>query len=125
MKTQFLLLLITLTTFSVYSQKQFEGSWTTPTSDYVTIISVGEYGVSNVVNYDFKEDIEIVEKIIKRGKNRFKTQIFNNENGYMVTISYKLKDPNTIICKFKGDLKDRLVYSRVFDDKFNKNTLNE
>ena len=26
MKTQFLLLLLTLTTFSVYSQKQFEGS---------------------------------------------------------------------------------------------------
>jgi hypothetical protein len=69
MKTQFLLLLVTLTTFSVYSQKQFEGSWTTPTSDYVTIISVGEYGVSNVVNYDFKEDGAIVERIIKRRKN--------------------------------------------------------
>lgn len=64
MKTQFLLLLLTLTTFSVYFQKQFEDSWTTPTSDYVTIISVGEYGVSNVVNYDFKEDSAIVERII-------------------------------------------------------------
>ena len=120
MKTQFLLLLITLTTFSVYSQKQFEGSWTTPTSDYVTIISVGEYGVSNVVNYNFKENNEIVERIIKRGKDRFKTQLFNKENGYMVTISYKLQDPNTIICKFKGDFKGRLVYSRVFDYKSNK-----
>jgi hypothetical protein len=59
MKTHFLLLLTTLTTFSICSQKQFEGSWTTPTSDYVTVISVGEYGVSNVVNYNFKEDDEI------------------------------------------------------------------
>ncbi len=117
MKNHFLLLLGTLTTFSVYPQKQFEGSWTTPTSDYVTIISVGEYGVSNVVNYNFKENNEIVERIIKRGKDRFKTQLFNKENGYMVTISYKLLDPNTIICKFKGDYKDRLTYSRVFDDK--------
>ena len=120
MKTHFLFLLLTLTTFSVYSQKQFEGSWTTPTSDYVTIISVGEYGVSNVVNYNFKDDTEIVERIIKRGKNRFKTQLLNRDNGYMVTISYKLQDPNTIICKFKGDFKDRLIYSRVFDDKSNK-----
>ena len=72
MKNHFLLLLVTLTTFSVYPQKQFEGSWTTPTSDYVTIISVGEYGVSNVVNYNFKENNEIVERIIKRGKDRLK-----------------------------------------------------
>ena len=30
MKSHFLLLLLTMISFSVYSQKQFEGSWTTP-----------------------------------------------------------------------------------------------
>lgn len=63
------------------------------------------------------EDDEIVERNIKRWKYKYKAQLFNKENGYMVIISYKLQDPNTIIYKFKVYFKDRLIYRRVFDDK--------
>lgn len=63
------------------------------------------------------EDDEIVERNIKRWKYKYKAQLFNKENGYMVITSYKLQDPNTIIYKFKVYFKDRLIYRRVFDDK--------
>jgi len=101
----------------IYAQESFGGSWTTPTSKYITVIYEGEYGVRNIENINTFNDTTIEETIIKKNKNTFITHIFNKNNGYTVTVKYKLKDKNTIICKFKGDLNTTLIYKRLFANK--------
>jgi len=105
MKKLFLALLFNLITLTAFGQDDF---------------SVGDYGVSQVVNYNpWNEDV-IEEKIIKRNKYTFITHLFNKRNGYSVKVKYKLKDKNNLICKFTGDLKKTVHLTRYKFDLNNK-----
>jgi hypothetical protein len=101
----------------IYAQECFEGSWVTPTSEYVTIIYEGEYGVRRVVNKNVYDGYLIEEVIVKKNKKTFTTKIQNYSNGYFVTIKYKIKDKNTLICRFKGDFNKTLEYKRLIINK--------
>lgn len=101
----------------IYAQESFEGSWVTPKSKYITVIYEGEYGVKDIVNINTVNSTTIEETIIKKNKNTFTTRVFNKNNGYIVTVKYKLKDKNTIACKFKGDINTTLIYKRLFANK--------
>jgi hypothetical protein len=101
----------------IYAQESFEGSWVTPKSKYIVVIYEGEYGVRDVVNVNTVNSTTIEETIIKKTKNTFTTKVFNKNNGYTVTVKYKLKDQNILICKLKGDMNTKLTYKRLFANK--------
>ena len=112
MKNLFLVLSFILISVSTYSQDNFSGWWQSKTSKYITMIYVGCYGVSAVVNYSPSTDNTIHEEIIKRNKKTFVTRLFNPANGYLVEVKYKLKDKNNLICKFSGDLNKTIHLTR-------------
>ena len=104
-----LVLFITLTS---KAQEQFEGIWVSEGSTFKTTIITSEYAVLKVFNFSFVEDKIINEKIIKQSKNIFTTALYNKSNGYSVEIKYKLKDDNTLICYFNGDLNKKIKLTR-------------
>ena len=53
-----------------------------------------------------------MKKIIKQSKSNFTTELYNKSNGYSVKIKYKLKDDNTLICYFSGDLNKKITLTR-------------
>ena len=66
MKTHLSIIILFVISYSLPAQDEFSGWWESKTSKYVTIIHVGEYGVSSVINYNpFNENI-LEERIIKR-----------------------------------------------------------
>ena len=83
------------------------------------MIYTGEYGVSQVMNYNPFNDSYVEEKIIKKNKNTFVTTLFNPENGYFVKIKYKLKDKDNLICKYSGDYNKTLRLTRYKFDFLN------
>jgi len=117
MKNIILAIAFCFSSMCAFAQKSFEGSWVTPTSKYVTVIYEGQYGVRDIKNINTVSEAAIEETIIKKNKNTFVTRVFNRNNGYTVTVKYKLKNENTIICKFKGDINTTLVYKRLFANK--------
>ena len=120
MKNLFLALLFNLISITSFSQNNFKGWWECKVSEYITIISTGEYGVSQVINYNPFKDSYVEEKIIKKNKSTFITHLFNKRNGYSVKVKYKLKDKNNLICKFTGDLKRTVYLTRYKFDLNNK-----
>lgn len=117
MKNIILAIAFCLSSAFIYAQESFEGSWVTPTSKYITVIYEGEYGVRDIKNINTVNDATTEETIIKKNKNTFVTRVFNKDNGYTVTVKYRLKNKNTIICKFKGDINTTLIYKRLFANK--------
>lgn len=120
MKTRLSILASIIFSFSLSAQDEFGGWWESKTSEYVTIIHVGEYGVASVINYNpFNENV-LEERIIKRNKNSFTTYLFNPENGYSVKVKYKMKDKDNLTCKFTGDLKRTVHLKRSKRESTNK-----
>lgn len=106
------LLLILFSTFT-FAQIKFQGWWHNPEQEnYITIIEETDFGVISVVNFDPFENHYIQEQIVERSKNTFTTHIYRPENGWTVTIKYKLKSKNRLICKFTGDYNETLIYRR-------------
>ncbi len=119
MKNLFLALLFNLISITSFSQDDFKGWWECKVSEYITMIYTGEYGVSQVMNYNPFNDSYVEEKIIKKNKNTFVTTLFNPENGYFVKIKYKLKDKDNLICKYSGDYNKTLRLTRYKFDFLN------
>ena len=116
-----LLLLKILFSIFTFAQGKFQGWWHNPEQEnYITIIEETDFGVISVVNFDPFEDHYIQEQIVKRSKKTFTTHIHRPENGWTVTIEYKLKSKNRLICKFTGDYNETLIYKRY---KFPKQKL--
>ena len=111
MKKLFITILL-LTSLTSSSQEQFEGIWVSKTSTFKTTIITSEYAILKVFNFSFVEDKIINEKIIKQSKSNFTTVLYNKSNGYSVKIKYKLKDDNTLICYFSGDLNKKITLTR-------------
>jgi hypothetical protein len=38
--------------------------------------------------------------------------LYNKSNGYSVEIKYKLKDDNTLVCYFSGDLNKKITLTK-------------
>jgi hypothetical protein len=111
MKNLFITILL-ITSFICSSQEQFEGIWVSETSTFKTTIITSEYAILKVFNFSFVEDKIINEKIIKQSKNIFTTMLYNKSNGYSVEIKYKLKDDNTLVCYFSGDLNKKITLTK-------------
>ena len=111
MKNLFITILL-ITSFICSSQEQFEGIWISKTSTFKTTIITSEYAILKVFNFSFVEDKIINEKIIKQSKSRFTTVLYNKSNGYSVEIKYKLKDDNTLVCYFSGDLNKKITLTK-------------
>jgi hypothetical protein len=105
--------LLLILSINLSAQQEFNGMWTSDTSSYITNIIASEYSVLKVINISFPEERVIHENIISKTKDSFKTTLINEDNGYNVIISYKLKDINHIVCAYKGDLKRTVLLTRL------------
>jgi hypothetical protein len=94
--------LLLIFSLSTQAQQQFEGTWTSDTSSYTTVIIASEYAILKVFNFSFEEDSYIEEKVINQQSDSFETKLYNAENGYEVFIKYYFIE-NEMYCEFSGD----------------------
>ena len=104
MKNLIIALFITLTSFTVKAQEQFNGIWQSEGTDYLKTILASEYSVLNCYNTSFIEYDIIIEEIITKEKNKFTTELYNPDNGYRVSIEYTLINKDSISSKYTGDV---------------------
>ena len=113
--TRLFIALSFLVTFSTLTaQEDFNGMWESEDSSYITTIIASEYKVLSVFNTSFLEYRVITEDIISRNKNKFTTELNNEQNGYSVTIEYTLKNQNTLVLKYSGDLEGEYLLTRYY-----------
>lgn len=112
MKNIILAIAFCFSSMCAFAQNQFKGAWVSDESNYITNINANYFGVSSVTNFNPLTGKIIKEKITSHGKNKFTTELFNESNGYSVTIEYKMKHKDTLICKFKGDLNKKITHVR-------------
>ncbi|HUV84851.1 MAG TPA: hypothetical protein VMV86_04030 [Methanosarcinales archaeon] len=87
--------------------------WESEDSSYLTTIIASEYKVLSVFNTSFVEHRVITEDIVNRSKNKFTTELNNQQNGYSVTIEYSLKNIDVIVCAYSGDLQGNFILTRL------------
>ena len=114
MKKLFITLLLLFTFSILTAQENFNGIWGSDDTSYMTTIIASEYKVLNVFNTSFVEHRVITENIISRGKNKFTTELNNEQNGYSVIIEYILKDKNTLTLKYSKDLEAEYTLTRLY-----------
>ena len=114
MKKLFITLSLLFTFSILTAQEDFNGIWGSEDSSYITTIIASEYKVLSVFNTSFLEYRVITEDIISRDKNKFTTELNNEQNGYSVTIEYTLKDKNTLILKYTKDLEGEYILTRLY-----------
>ena len=108
MKNLLLVLALATTLLSSAQINKMEGSWVSETSSYVmTILTDGSKPIK-IFNTSFSENRVIEENIISSDKTSFTTKLYNSDNNYSVSVKYVLKDSNTILCYYTGDL-NRIV----------------
>ena len=113
MKKLFITLSLLFTFSILTAQEDFNGMWGSEDSSYITTIIASEYKVLNVFNTSFVEHRVITEDIISRDKNKFTTELNNEQNGYSVTIEYTLKNQDTLILKYSKDLEGEYILTRL------------
>jgi len=113
MKKLFITLLLLFTFSILTAQEDFNGMWESEDSSYLTTIIASEYKVLSVFNTSFVEHRVITEDIVNRSKNKFTTELNNQQNGYSVTIEYTLKNKDTLILKYSKDLEGEYILTRL------------
>ena len=113
MKKLFITLSLLFTFSILTAQEDFNGIWGSDDTSYMTTIIASEYKVLSVFNTSFLEYRVITEDIISRDKNKFTTELNNEQNGYSVTIEYTLKNQNTLILKYSKDLEGEYILTRL------------
>ena len=113
MKKLFITLLLLFTFSILTAQEDFNGMWESEDSSYLTTIIASEYKVLSVFNTSFVEHRVITEDIVNRSKNKFTTELNNQQNGYSVTIEYSLKNIDVIVCAYSGDLQGNFILTRL------------
>ena len=93
--------------------EKMEGSWVSETSSYVMTIITDGYRPVKVFNTSFYENNFIEEYIVSSDGETFKTKLHNPDNNYHVDIKYILKDSNTMICKYTGDLNKTVTVKKL------------
>ena len=114
MKKLFITLSLLFTFSILTAQEGFNGMWESEDSSYITTIIASEYKVLSVFNTSFLEYRVITEDIISRDKNKFTTELNNEQNGYSVIIEYILKDKDTLILKYSKDLEAEYTLTRLY-----------
>ena len=114
MKKLFITLSLLFTFSILTAQENFNGIWGSEDSSYITTIIASEYKVLSVFNTSFLEYRVITEDIISRDKNKFTTELNNEQNGYSVIIEYILKDKDTLILKYSKDLEAEYTLTRLY-----------
>ena len=114
MKKLFITLSLLFTFSILTAQEDFNGIWGSDDTSYMTTIIASEYKVLNVFNTSFVEHRVITEDIISRDKNKFTTELNNEQNGYSVIIEYILKDKDTLILKYSKDLEAEYTLTRLY-----------
>ncbi len=110
-----ILLLVALMTTLLFSAQvnKMEGSWVSETSSYVMTIITKDSIPVKVFNTSFSEDNFIEEYIVRSNGKSFTTKLHNPDNGYYVDIKYILKDSNTMICEYTGDLNKTVTVKKL------------
>jgi hypothetical protein len=114
MKKLFITLSILLSFSTLTAQEDFNGIWGSDDTSYLTTIIATEYKVMKVFNTSFVEHRVITEDIINQKDNVFTTELYNELNGYSVTIEYSLKNKDTLIQKYSKDLKGEYLLTRLY-----------
>ena len=113
--TRLFIALSFLVTFSTLTaQEDFNGIWGSDDTSYLTTIIASEYKVLNVFNTSFEDHRVIPEEIINQVGAVFSTELNNELNGYSVKIEYSLKNKDTLVLKYSGDLEGEYLLTRYY-----------
>tara|TARA_R110001632_G_scaffold60454_2_gene146620 strand:+ start:118 stop:477 length:360 start_codon:yes stop_codon:yes gene_type:complete len=113
MKNSLLVLALTTALLSNAQVNKMEGSWVSETSSYVMTIITNDSKPVKVFNTSFSENRVIEEYIVSSDSESFTTKLHNPENNYYVDIKYVLKDSNTMLCYYTGDLNKTIVAKKL------------
>ena len=113
MKKLLLILLLTSTLLLSAQINKMEGSWVSETSSYVMTIITDDSKPVKVFNTSFSENDFIEEYIVSSNGETFTTKLHNPDNGYYVDVKYILKDSNTMICEYTGDLNKTVTVKKL------------
>ena len=113
MKNLLLVLALAITSLLNSQVKEMEGSWVSETSSYVMTIITDDSKPVKVFNTSFLKNRVIEESIISSDDKSFTTKLYNKENEYRVNIKYVLKDSNTMLCYYTGDLNEVIVAKKL------------
>jgi len=72
-----------------------------------------KFNQKNITKNNFLYLGRIDEKITRQGESKFTTELYNPNNGYTVKIKYNLKDPNTIVSTYSGDMEGKYILNRI------------
>ena len=114
MKKLFITLSLLFTFSILTAQEGFNGIWGSDDTSYITTIIASEYKVLNVFNTSFVDHRIITEDIINQKDNEFTTELNNDRNGYSVKIEYSLKNKDTLVLKYSGDLEGEYLLTRYY-----------
>ena len=103
MKKLLITLALFFTVLTSKAQEAFEGVWVTELSSYETVIVASKYKVLNILNYSFKDNSILNEKLLTQTDSTMTTSIYNPRNGYTVGLEYSVIDQNTLQIVFTGD----------------------
>ena len=110
-----ILLLVALMTTLLFNAQvnKMEGSWVSETSSYVMTIITDNSIPVKVFNTSFSKNDFIEEYIVSSDGETLITKLHNPDNGYYVDIKYILKDSNTMICEYTGDLNKTVTVKKL------------
>ena len=114
MKNLFITLCLVLTSFTLTAQEAYNGMWLNEESTYVKTIIASEYKVLQVFNTSFDELRVITETIVSQGTKGFVTKLHNEQNGYTVTIAYRIQKDGTILSSYHGDLNNEYIITKLY-----------
>ena len=113
MKNLLLVLALTTILLSNAQVNKMEGSWVSETSSYIMTIITNDSKPVKVFNTSFSENRVIEEYIVSSDGKSFTTKLHNPNNNYYVDIKYVLKDSNTILCYYTGDLNKMITVKKL------------
>ena len=113
MKKSLLVLALATTLLSNAQIDKMEGSWVSESSSYVMTILTHDSSPVKVFNTSFLENRVIEEYIVSSDGKSFTTKLHNPNNNYYVDIKYVLKDSNTILCYYTGDLNKMITVKKL------------
>jgi len=95
------------------SQEQFNGIWHSEDSSYLTFLLCNSSECLEALNISLDEHRSIKENIIKKKKDTLFTSLYNKKNKYSVSIKYYLKSKDTLISEYSGDLKKKIILTKI------------
>ena len=113
MKKLLLVLALATTLLSNAQIDEMEGSWVSETSSFVMTILTQDSRPVKIFNTSFSENRVIEEDIISFDEKSVTTELYNEENGYRVSITYRLENSNTMLCYYSGDLDEVITVKKL------------